>query len=133
MLKVHRFTPKILAKRDLTRYARISIDIFAAFGGGTEVIMKTDKEYLIRAHDECKNHKPELEVPQKCGCFYCKKIFDSSEIERWLTHDNPADRRGTAICPYCGVDSVIGEKSGHRITPEFLEAMHKEWFETIIT
>ena len=34
----------------------------------------------------------------------------------------------TAICPHCGVDSVIGEKSGFPITQEFLKAMHKRWF-----
>ncbi len=90
--------------------------------------MKFSKDDLIKAHDKCRNHKPELEVPQKCGCFHCLKIFDSSEIERWLIHDNPADRRGTALCPYCGVDSVIGERSGYEITEDFLKAMKEEWF-----
>ena len=35
---------------------------------------------------------------------------------------------GTAICPYCGVDAVIGESSGVSITKEFLERMHNKWF-----
>jgi hypothetical protein len=33
-----------------------------------------------------------------------------------------------AFCPYCGIDSVIGSKSGFPITKIFLEAMHKYWF-----
>ncbi len=34
----------------------------------------------------------------------------------------------TAFCPFCGVDSVIGESSGYPITKEFLEKMKEWWF-----
>jgi hypothetical protein len=51
-------------------------------------------------------------------------IFDPAEIDEWIIED----RLGTAICPYCGIDSVIGESSGYPITAEFMSAMHKEWF-----
>lgn len=81
------------------------------------------------AHYYASNHKPELqEREQICGCFYCRKIFFSSEITEWVIADNPMDRRGTAICPYCGVDAVIGESSGFPITREFLSAMRERWF-----
>lgn len=46
-----------------------------------------------------------LKNEKKCGCFYCCKIFSPNEIEDWC-EDEP-DR--TAICPYCWIDSVIGE------------------------
>ena len=42
--------------------------------------------------------------------------------------DNPIDSSGTAVCPYCGVDSVIGENSGFPITEQFLKEMHEAWF-----
>ena len=80
------------------------------------------------AHYYSANHKPELEQEQICGCFYCRKIFSSSEITEWVIADNPLDRRGTAICPYCGVDAVLGESSGFPITREFLSAMREKWF-----
>lgn len=60
--------------------------------------------------------------------LYCQKIFKPSEIEDWLFDDNACDRRGTAICPYCGVDSVIGESSGFPITEEFVKIMYDRWF-----
>lgn len=81
-----------------------------------------------RAHEGCTNHKPELEKDSRCGCFYCLKSYDPKEIEEWLIADNNADRRGTALCPYCGIDAVIGEYSGYPITKEFLEAMYQIWF-----
>lgn len=87
---------------------------------------------LELAHKFCSNHKPELEKDRMCGCFYCLKIFNPAEIKEWIVDDNPIDRRGTALCPYCGIDSIIGESSGFPITRKFLEAMYERWFETCI-
>lgn len=86
------------------------------------------KAELDRAHSFSSNHKPELEKDHVCGCFSCLAIFDPKEITEWIIAPNPCDERGTAICPYCSIDSVIGESSGFPITPEFLQAMHTRWF-----
>lgn len=80
------------------------------------------------AHKFCSNHKPELEKDSVCGCFCCLEIFHPSEITEWIIEDTKIDWRGTAICPYCSVDSVIGESSGYPITKEFLEKMQEYWF-----
>ena len=83
---------------------------------------------LLAAHAYSSNHKPELEKDRVSGCFYCLSIFDPLEIEEWIFAKNEIDRRGTAICPYCGIDSVIGESSGFPITKEFLKEMKTYWF-----
>lgn len=90
--------------------------------------MRFSKADVYQAHSMSNNNKPELEWNQLCGCFCCVKIFRSSEIDDWIIHDNPADWRGRALCPYCGIDSVIGESSGYPITEEFLAAMNRYWF-----
>lgn len=85
-----------------------------------------DKEYYadcVAAHKYCSNHKSQLMKDKKCGCFYCTEIFSPNEITEWIK-----DTSGTAICPYCGIDSIIGESSGYPITKEFLEKMQKYWF-----
>lgn len=81
------------------------------------------KAYLEEAHQYSSNHKKELQNDYRCGCFYCEKIFSPVEITEWIE-----DSLGTALCPSCGIDSVIGEYSGFRITPMFLNAMYKYWF-----
>lgn len=83
---------------------------------------------VIDAHRFSGSNQEELSKGEKCGCFYCGKIFNSKEISYYLTDDNDCDRGGTAFCPYCEIDSVIGESSGYPITEEFLDAMKKEWF-----
>ncbi|MCL2402200.1 MAG: hypothetical protein FWC90_06115 [Oscillospiraceae bacterium] len=51
------------------------------------------------------------------------KIFDPSEINEWVE-----DTSGTALCPYCGIDSIIGESSKYPVTEEFLLKMNQCWF-----
>ena len=82
-----------------------------------------NNEDVIKAHYFSSNHKKELLKDKKCGCFYCLEIFDPNEIKEWVD-----DISGTAICPYCGIDSVIGESSGFPITKEFLKVMNNYWF-----
>ena len=77
----------------------------------------------IEAHEFASNHRENLLKDRKCGCFCCLKIFDPKEIQSWIK-----DTSGTALCPYCGVDSVIGEYSGYPITTEFLKKMQQYWF-----
>lgn len=82
---------------------------------------------LIRAHDKCRLHKTEVTSSERCGCFYCKRIFPPSEIKEWVDKKRH-DKEHTALCPYCGIDSVIGSKSGYPIDETFLAKMNEHWF-----
>jgi hypothetical protein len=56
-----------------------------------------------------------------CGCFYCLATFSPREITDWIGED-------TARCPKCGIDSVLGDRSGFPISAEFLTSMQAHWF-----
>lgn len=77
----------------------------------------------IHAHEFSSNHRDTLQNDELGGCFYCLKIFHPSEITIWIE-----DIAGTAMCPHCGIDSVIGKSSGYPITKDFLAKMRKHWF-----
>ena len=85
-------------------------------------------EAYIEAHKYSRNNMAQLKNYKICGCFYCLKIFSPTEIDDCLIADNDADRLGTALCPYCHIDSVMGASSDYPITEEFLEEMRKHWF-----
>ena len=88
-----------------------------------------DPDAHITAHAHSSRHREEILRSALCGCFYCRKTFAPAEIEDWV--DWVADERATALCPRCGIDSVIGDASGYPITEfEFLERMHVHWFNT---
>ena len=100
----------------------------------------TETDY-IKAHKFCTNHGDKLKNDKICGCFYCLSIFSPTEIQQWMKHKTYVktggppewiiDEQLTGFCPYCGVDSVIGESSGYPITKEFLEKMQKHWFSQV--
>ena len=84
-------------------------------------------EDIQKAHAHCTNHRTELAASAKCGCFYCCTTFTPSDIRNWTDEDS-AGLGQTALCPKCGIDSVIGDKSGYELSNEFLKSMHEHWF-----
>ena len=83
--------------------------------------MRQDKRYEEIYKHSCRNHA-ELKQSLKCGCFSCGSIFDATEVEDYI------DDGETALCPYCGVDSVIGEASGTELNPILLNELNQMYF-----
>lgn len=83
-----------------------------------------ETETVIRAHKYSSNHRSSIIKEKLCGCFHCLEIFSPEEISSWI--DDVSDK--TALCPYCGIDSVFCESSGFPITLNFLKKMNSYWF-----
>ena len=71
-------------------------------------------------------HREDILKSSTCGCFYCTKQFNSKKIVDWVDEDKNNIGQ-TALCPFCGIDSVIGDKS-IKITEDLLLEMKKYWF-----
>ncbi|ADU36555.1 conserved hypothetical cytosolic protein [Variovorax paradoxus EPS] len=78
---------------------------------------------VITAHTFSSNHRCQIEASEICGCFYCMASFPPATIVEWV------DVGRTAICPKCGIDSVVGSAAGVPITHEFLSSMRAHWFD----
>jgi hypothetical protein len=83
-------------------------------------------EDVKRAHAKSSMHREEVLASALCGCFYCCKVFEPSKIVEWI------DGGQTAMCPKCGIDSVIGDKSDFAPTPTFLKRMNSFWFNVVL-
>jgi len=79
------------------------------------------------AHRHSSGHRAELLTSGVCGCFYCCATYPPNAINDWVDEDASGEGQ-TAICPRCGIDSVIGDRSGFEITKAFLEMMRSYWF-----
>jgi hypothetical protein len=79
-----------------------------------------------QAHQHSINHRVEINNSNQCGCFYCCSIFTPNQIEDWTDEVNGEGQ--TALCPSCGIDSVIGDSSGFEISKDFLGKMRSYWF-----
>lgn len=87
--------------------------------------MKYTNTFLEEAHKHCSSHRNEILSSDRCGCFYCLQVFSPSEIEEWIEEDIKGGE--TAICPKCGIDSVLGSKFPIE-DKQFLEEMNSKWF-----
>ena len=81
---------------------------------------------VVRAHRHSIRHREEVLASERCGCFYCWAVFSPAEITDWT--DQWGGIGQMALCPRCGVDSVIGSDSGYPVTDAFLRAMKARWF-----
>lgn len=81
-----------------------------------------DPGLYVAARKHASAHRAEIESSTRCGCFFCFRSFASSDIKSWI------DANQTALCPKCGVDSVLGSASLHRLDDAFLRGMHEHYF-----
>ena len=90
-------------------------------------------EELFKIHKLSSNHKKLLMKEDICGCFYCVSIFNPKLITDWIEDElitdwiEDADDL-TAICPYCGIDSVIPKHSDYELNEQLLEEMREYFF-----
>ena len=105
-----------IPKKDKGRWKRLQRDV-----GRVLRELRVTEDH-IGAHEWSSYHRKTLRESDVCGCFYCLEVFPPSEIEDWIDDDD------TALCPKCGIDSVIGSVSGYPIEREFLKKMHDHWF-----
>ena len=83
----------------------------------------------LAAHKHSSIHRQEVLSSKICGCFHCLSVYTPDDIwhDDWIDEDATGVGQ-TARCPYCGIDSVLGSKSGYPITQDFLAKMERHWF-----
>jgi hypothetical protein len=81
-------------------------------------------EQLKAAHKHASRNQDAINKSTLCGCFYCEQVYPASDVEKYTY---PQD----ALCPKCGIDSVLADADGQELTEaSFLKAMYEHWFET---
>ena len=69
-----------------------------------------------------------------CGCFYCLRKFPPSDIVDWADKGKKIKKPGrTALCPHCGIDSVIGDRSNYDLSDKFLKELYEYSFSRAIS
>lgn len=81
-----------------------------------------DVSMYVAAKEQASRHRAHLEASGRCACFFCFKKFATSEIKAWV------DSNQTALCPHCGLDSVLGDAAEQRIDDTFLRKMHQHYY-----
>ena len=79
-------------------------------------------DMLKDAHLHTASNATEFEEAKECGCICCGRIFAADEVECFADHGE------TAVCPYCGCDSLIADLSEIKLTKELLSNLNKKYF-----
>jgi len=70
-------------------------------------------------------NKEQLKESSKCGCIFCKTIFNYNDIYDFVEASDKTIRY-SAICPNCSeIETVIGDASGIAITEDNLIYLHE--------
>ncbi len=77
---------------------------------------------LAHLHKKSLKNRTDIENAKRCGCFYCLSIYPSHQVtEYW-------DNGETAVCPECGIDSVVCDSQDLLLTRKFLRTLrHYAW------
>lgn len=110
-------------------------------------------EDLLHAHEHSSRNRTFLQQSDQIGCFHCmrhpialEKVREWTDtkpipttrmrvepfVARRFRKDPEATTDPTAICPHCGIDSLLGDASckviGVTFDKKFLDAMWTRWF-----
>lgn len=85
------------------------------------------RKNIQKVLEHTKQNREEVLASETCGCLNCCSVFPPSEIKDWTDEDDHGHRKRradrTAICPHCGEMMVIGDRSGHKVSPATLDML----------
>lgn len=93
--------------------------------------VKISRFSLRSVHRNCFKNRVMIEQSIICGCFFCLATFSSGEIKEWTDESLyfSEEHGQTALCPKCGVDSVLPDNiPGVRLDFVLLSEMRKKYF-----
>ncbi|WPP52417.1 hypothetical protein [Catalinimonas niigatensis] len=80
-----------------------------------------NKKELELAINFATSNQQDLMKSDKAGCYYCRKIYPASEVKEFL------EEEATALCPKCGIDSVLPDYV-YDLSINNLRELHQFWF-----
>jgi hypothetical protein len=84
--------------------------------------MSIPREIYHKALTSAFRNRKAIEESELVGCFSCCQIYPKTEILEWT------DKKETAICPKCNVDTVIAQLAGIPLDENTLKQLNSFWF-----
>jgi hypothetical protein len=85
---------------------------------------------LEKVYKACSENENAIKHSKECGCFHCITFFAPDKITQWR-NGQPEDASEpvlTAICPNCGMESVLPDSLYFNLDQKLLKEMHQKFF-----
>ncbi len=93
--------------------------------------MSNDKNSLLEQYKQhAANNEIEILRSHQCGCFFCCRIFDARKVSNWASEPNGD---ASALCPECGMPTVIGDASAVPLSEALLKEMNAYFYNSGVT
>ncbi|MFC1639036.1 cytoplasmic protein [Patescibacteria group bacterium] len=83
------------------------------------------QEQIENAGQLAVRNREQLAESDEAGCYYCRNVFPASEVSNYVIEEDGTE---TAVCPKCGLDSVLADSAGIELSAENLEQLNEYWF-----
>jgi len=81
---------------------------------------KRPNEEFDAALSHTKDNQMEVLSSSKCGCAFCRSVFPAREISDWSSEEGSF----SALCPHCGMPSVIPDSCGFPLEKDKLKSLN---------
>ncbi len=86
--------------------------------------MNYTKEEFPEILKHTKDNEIDILRSKKCSCLFCRQSYDARKVSEW----NNEEKRISAICPECGMDTVVGDASGFNLDHDTLKAINQAYY-----
>lgn len=83
---------------------------------------KKQEDQLKDLHLRTYLNASDFQSGKECCCIYCQRFFPTDKVVEFVDDDD------TALCPYCGIDSVIALGADVEVSKELLAELNKRYF-----
>ncbi len=105
-----------MGTQDRTNHFNMTARVVASYIESVEYSIQDAPELSANSYESITSD----EAP--CGCYFCCRVFPAGNIKSWISEYKNNTRY--ALCPHCGIDSVIVNIDDTR----FLINAHERWF-----
>ena len=74
---------------------------------------------IEQACNMSRRNRAAVTAAKECGCYFCLRSFPATDVVEWADLDEM-----TALCPNCGIDSVLPGVTD----ADALAAANERWF-----
>lgn len=88
----------------------------------------TDRLWLMDYHKAATHNKEALLRSDRIRCFYCLSFIPKHMVRHWRVGEWVDRDDSTGLCPFCGIDALIGDDSGLLLEDHIFQELHNYWF-----